>query len=418
MTHPPDLRDSGCTLVSVSNQFSSRRTLSRRRLLQGALAAATLAGSGVAGAKGSWRLLDWDQIASPDELPDHSLAVPANTKWMLRRKYGIFVHYQYRILLGYSVRTKPQFPDPARMNAAAWNRFVDGFNVEAFAAQVAAAKAGWVIFCMDDHYFAWQCAPNKAFNKFTGYAPGDKCSRRDLIMELADALNAKGVKLIVYFAGLNGYMKEPKVRAGLMEDHAGRGDLNEKTPPSDECRRRRLAILSEYAQRYRDRIAGWWFDSIYPDTYKAESANWQSIGSIVHAANPRAVIAFSYGANEQACISKGIDGYTAGDTWSKQDLKRFTPMLLPPQDGILWHGKIYCGNIYHGMGNANQFADQELVDWIGACNRQRGVCTLDWPFEPETGLFKNFGYEQLQRVASLLEANEPALRNSKTPLPG
>lgn len=322
---------------------------------------------------------------------------------MLRSKYGIFVHYQYRILLGYSVKTKPQFPDPVRMNAAEWNSFVEGFDVKAFARQVAAARAGWVIFCMDDHYFAWQCAPNQAFSKFTGYAPGDKCSRRDLILELAEALHACGIRLIVYFAGLNGYMKEPKVCAGLMESSAGRGDLNEKTPPPVASRRRRLAILNEYAERYQDRIAGWWFDCIYPDTYEAESANWKSIGSIVRAANPKAVVAFSYGANEQACIAKGIDDYTAGDTWSKQDLKRLTPRLLPAQDGILWHGKIYCGNIYHGMGDANQFADRELIDWISTCNRQLGVCTLDWPFEPTTGLFKDFGFEQLQRLARVLK---------------
>jgi hypothetical protein len=46
---------------------------------------------------------------------------------------------------------------------------------------VAEARAGWVIFCIDDHYFAWPCAPNKAFDKHTGYAPGEKCARRDLI---------------------------------------------------------------------------------------------------------------------------------------------------------------------------------------------------------------------------------------------
>jgi hypothetical protein len=74
-------------------------------------------------------------------------------------------------------------------------------------------------------------------------------------MDVADVLNAKEVKLICYFTGLNGYMKEPKVSAGL-HDAAGRGELNEKTPPSAESRRRRLAVLKEYADRYKDKIAG------------------------------------------------------------------------------------------------------------------------------------------------------------------
>ena len=313
------------------------------------------------------------------------------------------MHYQYRILLGRSIATRPQFPEPAQMTAEEWNRFVDGFDVPGFADQAAEARVGWVIFCLDDHYFAWPCAPNRAFDKYTGYAPGEKCSRRDLILELADALNARGVKLICYFAGLNGYMKEPRVSAGLKDD----GDA--RTSPSAESRRRRTEILREYADRYADKIAGWWFDGVEPDSYKDSPCDWATIESIVHRANPRAVIAFSYGGNEQACIRKGIDDFTGGDTWSKQDLTRLTPRSLPAQEGILWHGKIYCGDVYHGQGDANQFRDQELIDWIKTCNRQGGVCTLDWPLDPGTGRIKDFGFAQLKRIARAVKGEEPAV---------
>ena len=325
-----------------------------------------------------------------------------NTRWMSQGKFGIFMHYQYRILLGYSVRTKPQFPNPSQMTAEGWNRFVDGFDVNGFAQQMGEAKVGWVIFCLDDHYFAWPCAPNKAFSEFSGYAPGEKCSRRDLIMDLADALNPMGVKLICYFAGLNGYMNEPKVSAGLMDGAAGRGGLNENSPPLAEGRQRRLAVLKEYADRYKDKIAGWWFDGMELNTYQAQPHDWWEIHSIVHSANPQAVIAFSCGRNEQACIRKGIDDYTGGDTWSKQDLQRLTPAQLPSQEGLLWHGKIYCGNVYHGQGDDNQFRDQELIDWINTCNSQGGVCTLDWPFDPRTGRLKEFGIAQLKRVRQVV----------------
>jgi len=331
-----------------------------------------------------------------------ALAGAGEASWMVKGRYGIFLHYQYRILLGYSIKTNPQFPNPSQMTAEQRNRFVDGFDVKGFAAQMAEAKVGWVLFCIDDHYFAWPCAPNRAFSELTGYAPGGKCSRRDLIADLADALNARGVKLICYYAGLNGYMKEPKVMAGLM-DGAGRGGLNEKALPSAECRKRRLAVLKEYADRYKDKVAGWWFDGMELDTYKDKPDDWEAINDIVRSANPQAVIAFSYGRNEQACIRKGIDDFTGGDTWSKQDLKRATPSRLPAQEGILWHGKIYCGNIYHGMGDANQFTDQELTDWIKTCNSQGGVCTLDWPFDPKTGLLKDFGLAQLKRVAKAVK---------------
>ena len=157
------------------------------------------------------------------------------------------------------------------MSASEWNRFVDGFDVKGFAQQMADAEVGWVMFCIDDHYFAWPCAPNKAFSDYTGYAPGEKCSRRDLILDLADALNAKGVKLICYFAGLNGYMKEPQVSGGLADD----GD--ERTAPSAESRQRRIEVLKEYADRYKDKIAGWWFDGMELNSYQEQPNDWWTI---------------------------------------------------------------------------------------------------------------------------------------------
>ena len=331
-----------------------------------------------------------------------AVAGTGDTQWMRDGRYGLFVHYQYRILLGRSIKTKPSFPEPAQMTAEEWNRFVDGFNVRGFADQAAEARVGWVLFCIDDHYFAWPCAPNRTFDQYTGFAPGEKCARRDLILELADALNARGVKLICYFAGLNGYMKEPKVSAGLADDG------NERTPPSAQSRKRRIAVLREYAERYKDKVAGWWFDGMERDSYQDRPDDWSEIDAVVHRANPSAVIAFSYGANEQACVHEGTDDYTAGDTWSKQDLSRLTPQRLPAEGGLLWHGKIYCGNVYHGQGDANQFTDQELIDWVRTCNRQGGVCTLDWPLDPRTGLIKDFGFAQLTRVARGVKGDKPA----------
>jgi hypothetical protein len=328
-------------------------------------------------------------------------ATPEDTAWMRQMKFGLFMHYQYRILLGYSIATKPSFPKPSEMTSRQWNQFVDGFDVNGFARQMAEAKVGWVIFCIDDHYYAWPCSPNKAFDHYTGYTPGEKCSRRDLISDLADALNARGVKLICYFAGLNGYMKEPKVTAGLLDDG------NNQTAPSAQSRARRLAILKEYADRFGDRIAGWWFDGVELNSYRDTPGDWSTIGSIVRSANPKSVIAFSCGGNEHACIRPGVDDYTAGDTWSKQDLIRLTPQLLPGQQGILWHGKIYCGNVYHGQGERNQFTDDQLIGWIKTCNRQGGVCTLDWPFDRKTGLLKDFAFEQLKRVSKAARDDSP-----------
>ena len=326
-----------------------------------------------------------------------------DTSWMTKGKYGVFIHYQYRILLGYSAGTNPKYPEPSQMTASQWNQFVNGFDVRGFVRQMEMVKAGWVIFCIDDHRFAWQCAPNETFNRYTGYNSGEKCSTRDLIMDLANAFKDTNIKLICYFAGLNGYNLEPKVSSGLADD----GDVI--TPPSLESRKRRIEVLREYCERYKDKIDGWWFDGMNPDSYRNSPYDWAAINSTVHNANPKAVIAFSYGRNEQACLVKGIDDFTGGDVWTgnkilnKQELKNLTPAYLPPENGILWHCKIYCGNIYHGQGDKNEFSDQELADWIKTCNSQGGVCTLDWPLDPKTGLIKDFGFKQMKNISNSIK---------------
>ncbi len=332
-----------------------------------------------------------------------SFTDPGDTSWMVEGKYGIFMHYQYRILQGYSYKSDPIYPELSQMNADEWNKFVNGFDVDGFADQMVEVGVGWVNFCLDDAFFAWSCAPNKTLNKYAGYAPGEKCSHRDLIMELADALHQRGIKFICYYAGFNGYMKDPRVVAGFKDNPAVRGELGEKSPPPEETRKRRIEVFREYAERYKDKIDGWWFDVMRDNSYADKPHDFWTINSIIRKANPKAVIAFSHGKNNYSPVRVGIDDYTGGDTWSKQDLSQLTPENWPPKDGILWHGKIYCGNVYHGLGDANQFSDKELIDWIRTCNKQGGVCTLDWPFDPKTGLIKDFGMEQMIKIRDALK---------------
>jgi len=41
-----------------------------------------------------------------------AIAGGGDTSWMLKAKYGIFMHYQYRILLALALPPIPSFPNP------------------------------------------------------------------------------------------------------------------------------------------------------------------------------------------------------------------------------------------------------------------------------------------------------------------
>ena len=323
-----------------------------------------------------------------------------DTSWLLKGKYGIFMHYQYRIMLGYCYRTNPQLPQLSEMTADGWNRLVDGFDADGFAKQMEEANIGWVIFGVDDAVFGWKCAPNSTFDRFTGYAPGMRCSKRDLIADVVQALRKRGVRVILYYAGLVAYDRDKQSQIGGETSEWGKFE----SQLTAGYRGDRIAVLKEYCDRYGDSIDGWWFDDDgrYQRFYNQPPNDYDTIAATVRSASPKAIIALA-GSGAFFCHRKGVDDFTNGDTWGKEDLKTLTPAMHPAEGGIIWHGKIYCGDIYHGLGNANQFDDQELIDWIITCNRQGGVVTMDWPFNPKTGLLKDFGIAQLKRIAATVK---------------
>lgn len=44
-------------------------------------------------------------------------------------------------------------------------------------------------------------APNAQYDVYTGYAPGEACATRDLVLDLYDALSPQGIKLMLYWTG-------------------------------------------------------------------------------------------------------------------------------------------------------------------------------------------------------------------------
>ena len=77
-----------------------------------------------------------------------------------------------------------------------WNARVDAFDLELLAAQLREVGADY--FCItigqnSGHY----CSPNPVYDQLVGISPS-KCSRRDLIADLAAALEPQGIDLWVY----------------------------------------------------------------------------------------------------------------------------------------------------------------------------------------------------------------------------
>lgn len=98
---------------------------------------------------------------------------------------------------------------------------------------------------------------------------------------------------------LNG-RTHPSAQAGYVSTHFGGTEEDDyKAAFAD-------VIVAEFAQRYGDRLAGWWFDH-------ADFGNVTRLGEVVKAANPDAVVAFNRGDKVPLVVnSPGLEDYTAG----------------------------------------------------------------------------------------------------------
>ena len=182
-------------------------------------------------------------------------AARASYEWMVKAGYGLMFHWTSQ-----SVN-----PDGScRPYADA----VRDFDVKKFAGMVEETGAGYIIFTIG-HAEPFCPAPLKSWEK---YLPG-KTTDRDLIREIAEALAAKDIKLLGY------------VPSHIVAKYNKVDDL--------EFMKIHMEILQEMGERYRDRIAGYWFDTWYRCFEEHPNASFEAFFNAAKAGNPDRIIALN-----------------------------------------------------------------------------------------------------------------------------
>lgn len=136
---------------------------------------------------------------------------------------------------------------------------IDDFNVAKFADMVQSTGAGYVIWSATwrTYYFP---APIQAIERIM---PG-RTSKRDLIGELAEALNRRGIKLMLYYHC--GY--------GDREWQAHNFGTNDANQIGTDAlfRKNWVSIITEVGERYGSRLAGWFIDEgWYPSPFEEQN---------------------------------------------------------------------------------------------------------------------------------------------------
>jgi hypothetical protein len=310
---------------------------------------------------------------------DAPSAAAGKTDWFQAAGWGVMTHY-----LG----AAPSSKGGAELTAEAWNQQVDAFDVPGLVEQVASSGAKYLLFTIGQnsgHY----CAPNATYDKFVGIVPS-KCSRRDLVAELAKALSAYKIRLMVYLPS-GAPAADPVARKNLGWLWGRKGGWQLPGEPIGgrlvEFQRRWESIIRDWSLRWGDQIAGWWIDGCYfPDQmYRFDDEpNFASFAAALKAGNPNSIVAFNPGVKVPVIGYTRHEDYTAGEVnlpqleraieacpgrWLECEGKQLQFQILT------YLGKTWC------QGERPQLADEKIVDLTRKLLAKGGVVTFDVPIQ-------------------------------------
>jgi hypothetical protein len=167
-------------------------------------------------------------------------------------RFGVMVHFL--------------LPGPAPLYAANQlddpDAIVERFDVARFVDNVARTGASWILFTFGQnsgHY----ASPNRTIERRASAA---RCTRRDLVLEIAREAKSRGLRFIGYLpCEVNANIA---LHAGFQWD---------PTPGSDQSRFQQLYVeaVAEWGERFGDLMDGWWFDGCFAwDAFHNRHMNW------------------------------------------------------------------------------------------------------------------------------------------------
>ena len=278
------------------------------------------------------------------------------TDWLSAAGHGVFTHYLDGLQNGFG-------PNSQGKNTT-WSAAVDEFDAEAYAASAALANARYaVITVMQGTKF--MIAPNAVYDAYTGYAPGEACARRDLVLDLAAALSARGIRLMLYYTG-DGPWMDDQATAGLGWPSPSPRDRSNLPLLYIE---RWTEVLREYAVRYGELVSGWWVDGCYT-SFNYSDAKLAFFNLAIRAGNPQGLVAVNHGVVHPISRYSAYEDYTCGESndFTEIPAGRFV-------EGSQWHTLSFLGANWAQPGVRYDAAT--LGTYIRAVNAKLGAVTVD-----------------------------------------
>lgn len=334
-------------------------------------------------------------IGLPCVAQEENLQEFTHTDWLYQAKWGVFTHYlsdtvgQPQLIASTSTAmTTSTAPAAAgqEMTIERWNQLVDSFDTGALAKQLADAGAGYYFITLGQNS-GFYCSPNATYDNLVGIKPS-KCSRRDLIADLYEALEPRGIRLMVYLPS-GAPDRDPVAIKAL--------GWNQGSNRNQEFQIKWENVIREWSNRWGSKVKGWWFDGCYfaDAMYRcAESPNFASFAAAARSGNPDSIVAFNPGIEIKRMTP--YEDYTAGETNDPISMKCNGRWV----DGAQWHMLSFLGKSWY-FGQP-RFTNQQVIDISRKVIDCDGVVTWDVPITADGRIPKPF-FNQLKALGKALE---------------
>ena len=269
---------------------------------------------------------------------------------------------------------------------------VGAFDVPAVAKQLADSGVRYFVFTLGQNS-GYMNSPNVAYGAVTGYAPGERCSKRDLPQELAAALKPYGIRLMLYLPCQtpNGDLRAVSA-FGLPETPAN-GDRKIDRAFAQKW----VAVIREWSDRYGDEVSGWWFDGGYGHVgFNSEIA--RVYAEAAKHGNPKAVVTFNPGVSLKRWTD--AEDYTAGELNDP-----FThPCGGRWLEGSQWHALTFLGSRWGARDTRH--SDEAWAKWVGEVTAKGGAVTLDLGpnYDAAAAPVGTFSEAQLKQLRAIVDA--------------
>ena len=291
------------------------------------------------------------------------------TDWLSAARLGAFMHF---------------LPGDAPAFAK-----VNDFDVTALAKQLEWMGAKYLVFTLGQNS-GWFNAPNAAYDRITGYQLGERCARRDLPLDLHRALQAKGIRLMLYLPC------QPPNQDARAQKAFGLPQGPRDQPVDLAFAKQWAEVIHEWSACYADKVSGWWFDGGYQGVHFNEDIA-RIYADAVKRGNPQAIVTFNPGVR--------LIRYTQAEDYTAGELNQ--PFNVVPAgrwlNGSQWHALTFLGSEW-GRRNVRQPTERWRA-WFQKVAAQGGAVTLDMGpnMDPQAGPIGAIAAEQAQQFRAIAQ---------------